>query len=88
MGNVKKYGEDEEGEEHIADAAHATPGGGSEGQDDGDEPLNRQQDRRPNTRRTENLDDIVGNFWWNLEPVPHFVFMPFTPRQKTNGTDR
>ena len=55
VGDVENDGEEEEGDEYVADEANATPGRRFEGQDDCDEPLDRQQDRRPNTRRTKNL---------------------------------
>ena len=41
VGDVENDGEEEEGDEYVADEANATPGRRSEGQDDGDEPLDR-----------------------------------------------
>ena len=39
VGDVEKDGEKEEEEEYVADEANATPGRCSEGQNDGDKPL-------------------------------------------------
>ena len=59
-GYVKNNGEEEEEEEYLADETNAAPGRRSEGQDDGDEPLDRQQSRRPYTQCAKNLEDIAG----------------------------